>query len=260
MKKNYPRNTTYKSILNPKYISLHEFIISLPETFDALGNTTVLRDIRNVIKRVTVAGEDLVIKKFARPSILNRFIYGRLRKSKAMRAYEYSLRLQKMGLHTPEPIGAIDTYHHGTISQSFYVSRYSQYNSLECINHFMEHQEQIEPLLDALCELFITLHDAGVMYNDLNILNILYKELPDGKYDFELIDTNRISFHTKLSKKQRIQDLRRLSCAPIPYCYLLQQYAKRMNYDADDFQLMGLFGRLLLHKRHLYKQRLKHNR
>lgn len=246
-----------KSIINPKYIHLHEFVLSLPENFDTLTDAITIRDIRNTIKRTSICGEDLVIKKFARPHFFNRLIYGKMRKSKSMRAYDYSLRLQDMGFSTPEPVASIDIFRGNLFTESFYISRYSDYESFEGVFEREYLGKDITSLLDALTDFLVALHGKGVLYNDLNIMNILYRKRGDEDYDFQLLDTNRITFHRTLSKRQRIKDLRRLSCPPQIYCYILNRYAEQMGYNAEDFELWGVLDRLMLIRRNRWKTSIK---
>lgn len=256
MKKNDP-NIKTKILLNPRYLHLHEFVSSLPTSFDTMNDTTLIRDLRNVLCRVNIQGEELVIKRFAQPSLFNRFIYGALRKSKSVRSYQYSMRLQELGFSTPEPVASVDSFRSGRLLCSFYISRFSDYSSLDCINSYSGNDAEMESLLDALCDHFIALHNAGVLYNDLNILNILYRKREGGGFDFQFVDTNRISFHKHLTRHQRVKDLRRLSCSTFVYSHLLNNYASKMGYDKEEFQMMGLLGRLFLIRRNRLKSSLK---
>lgn len=255
--KNNTHNTKIVSIINPDYLKLHEFVMSLPETFDSLEQAIVLRDIRNTIKRVCVEGEELVIKAFARPSLLNRYIYGRFRRSKSQRAYLFSQQLAELGFNTPEPIAALDCFRGNRLTTSFFVSRYSDYQSFEGLFERESLDRDIAPLLDALTDFLVALHERGVMYNDLNIMNILYRKREDEGYDFQLLDTNRITLHRTLSKRQRIKDLRRLSCPPLIYCYILNRYAEQVGYNAEDFELWGILDRLMLVRRNRWKTHIK---
>lgn len=112
-------------------------------------------------------------------------------------------------------------------------------------------------LMDEITDLLLRLHDQGVMYNDLNLANILYKRGKDGNYDFQFVDTNRISFHKSLTLNQRIKDLRRLSCQTTPYSYILSRYAEKVGFDTDEFSSLGLLSRITLAKFNNLKHRKK---
>ena len=109
-------------IINPKYANLEGFVRSLPESFDTMPCQRVLRDIRNSVKLVRVGEYQIVVKSFRRLSLLNRIMYGRIRESKSVRSYKYALRLQALGIGTPEPIAAYDVRKRGLISDSYYLS------------------------------------------------------------------------------------------------------------------------------------------
>ena len=114
--------------INPAYSNLKNFIESIPENFDELGNAKHLG--RNHIRIVEVDGKKLVIKYFKKITSANRLIYGNLRKSKAKRSYENSLKLLENGIGTPEPVGYIDVYNNHSLQKSFYVCLFSDYKDI----------------------------------------------------------------------------------------------------------------------------------
>lgn len=244
------------SIINTKYSSLHDFVISLPDKFDNMTSMQILRSGRNEVRLFSVDGQMVVVKCFRRISILNRFLYGTIRQSKSVRAYYHALRLNRLGISTPEPIAAVDVRRYGFLAQSFYVYAYSEYNDIkELLDRYPD--EQIEPLLDALTDFILHIHDKGVLHHDLNILNILYRDCGGGKYDFQLIDINRMSFYPKLSERQRLANLRHFNCKPAVLMYILERYAAAMNIDSEMAQMRCVSMRLIDTIRHKFKQRLK---
>ena len=244
------------SIINPKYCSLHDFVISLPDKFDNMTSMQILRSGRNEVRLFLVDGQMVVVKYFRRISLLNRFLYGTIRQSKSVRAYYHALRLNRLGISTPEPIAAVDVRRYGFLVQSFYVYAYSEYNDIkELLDRYPD--EQIEPLLDALTDFILHIHDKGVLHHDLNILNILYRDCGGGKYDFQLIDINRMSFYPKLSERQRLANLRHFNCKPAVLMYILERYAAAMNIDSEMAQMRCVSMRLIDTIRHKFKQRLK---
>ena len=244
-----------RSIINPKYLDLQEFLTSLPSTFDSLSATS-LKSGRNEVRFLTVNNHKIVIKSFRKFSPLNRVIYGTLRQSKAVRAYYHALRLQMLGIGTPEPIAAIDVRQRGVLTHSFYVYAYSEYCPMqELLDTYPD--KALEPLLDALADFILDVHDKGVLHNDLNILNILYRDCGHGVYDFQMIDINRMEFHDKLSHHQRLTNLRRFNCNPAAFLYILERYAAAMNMDCQTTQLRGVGLRLIDTLKHEFKQRIK---
>jgi serine/threonine protein kinase len=173
-----------------------------------------------------------------------------------VRAYYHAFRLNRLGISTPEPIAAIDVRRYGFLTQSFYVYAYSEYNDIkELLDRYPD--EQIEPLLDALTDFILRIHDKGVLHNDLNILNILYRDCGSGKYDFQLIDINRMSFYPKLTERQRLANLRHFNCKPAVLMYILERYAAAMNIDCEMVQMRCVSMRFIDTIRHKFKQQLK---
>ena len=91
-----------KITVNPAIRHVQPFIERLPEVFHVSGE--VLHDGRNQIRAFDIGGERLVVKRYKRPNVFNRFMYSFFRKNKACRAYEHALRLRGMGFDTPEPV------------------------------------------------------------------------------------------------------------------------------------------------------------
>lgn len=243
-----------KAIINPKYLSLYDFVLSLPACFDSLSGAETLHQGRNVVKVVWVNDMKVVVKSYERISILNRVVYGTLRQSKSMRAYYNALQLCLLGINTPEPVASIDTRKNGLFDRSFFVSAYSDFEPLTKIadDEDMLNRE----LLDSLVDFIVKLHGAGVAHNDLNIRNIRYKQQGEG-YEFEVIDNNRMRFYKRLSEKRRLRDLRHLNCASQPFVYILERYARLTNVDVGDFPLKGVASRLLYRKRNKIKHQVR---
>ena len=112
-------------------------------------------------------------------------------------------------------------------------------------------------MLGALAAFLYRLHEAGVLHRDLNIGNILYKGDGQGGYVFQLIDTNRMTFCRRLSMRDRLDNLRRLSCPAPAYLYILDRYARLAHSNADSIQLKGAVMRLIFEMRQRLKRGVK---
>lgn len=241
-------------VINPKYPHLKEFADRLYSA-GMLGcndNCTVLHDGRNSIKLYETNGEKIVVKRFGRLSLLNRIIYGRLRKSKARRAFEYAAKLKSLGIETPEEVAYIEKRDNGLMSESYYICLYTDYISM--LPFFYKRTlsavefADITPLLDALAAFLFRVHEAGVIHNDLNYTNILYKkteqpgkqEYDKDSYRFTLIDINRMKFGKRLSLEERMHNLRRLNVSVPAHLYILQKYAELMGEKPQTLQMMVL--------------------
>lgn len=238
-------------------MALNEFVQSLPDQFDTLSDAEVLHQGRNEVKMVEREGVRMVVKSYEHLSLVNRLLYGWVRRSKAVRAYRYAERLLAMGIDTPTPIAVVDVQRGGMLRQSLFVSAYSDYKSAAVINSYPANTDMLQPLMDALAKFIFRLHDAGVLHKDLNITNILYKATADGEYKFQLIDINRMNFKSHLSMSERIKNMRRLSCNPTAYAYILEQYAAQTTTNEQTFQLRGLIARLLFEIRQHIKSDVK---
>lgn len=252
-----PDSKKHTYFLNPKYKFAQNFVQQLaqPGWFAATENGTVLHAGRNSIKMFAVDNTKLVVKSFGRLSMLNRIIYGRLRKSKARRAYEYAARLRELGINTPEEVAYIEKRKNTLLFESYFVSLHTDYLPMQPFfrNRTLDGQEfkQIIPLLNALTKFLHQLHEAGVIHNDLNYTNILYNypnsntsnsALPadEKSYSFTVIDINRMEFKKKLSLEERLHNLRRLNISEAAYNHIFREYAKIVGEDEQKVIDMGM--------------------
>lgn len=246
-------------IVNPRYDFYKDFIISIcnPERFANNGKT--LQTGRNTIKLFETNGVRLVVKSYEHLTLFNRVIYGALRKSKAERAYLHAVRLQKLGIGTPEEVAFVEIRRYGLLHSCYFVSLYSDFRSLNpsIIDSMPEGAKCA--LLDALAKFLYKMHWAGVLHKDLNIGNILYanKCSATDKFDFQVVDNNRMSFHSLLSIHQRLHNLRRLSCSIPSFLYILKRYAAVAGIDSEAMLLKGVFAKLIFSYRQSCKRNIK---
>ncbi|MFC2738627.1 MAG: aminoglycoside phosphotransferase, partial [Prevotella sp.] len=94
--------------LNPKYEALRPFLLTIPESFDTVGE--VIYQKRNTIKVITEPrGLRLNVKRYHVPKGPNRLVYSwGLRKPKGLRAFQYPSILLAKGIPTPEPVAYIE--------------------------------------------------------------------------------------------------------------------------------------------------------
>lgn len=243
--------------LNPKYGSLAPFVRQLVHPLRFARNGETLHSGRNTIKLFEEDGVRLAVKSYGRLSFFNRLIYGRLRKSKAERAYLHADRLRSLGIDTPEEVAFVEIRRRGILQASYFVSLYSDYLPLTPVTDCYMQVREARSALDSLVGFLFKIHWAGVLHKDLNIGNILYKSDGAGGYRFQVIDTNRMEFHRMLSMRQRLDNLRRLSCKMPAYLYILEQYARIAHADPNTIQLKGVFARLVFELRQRTKRKLK---
>ena len=246
-----------KTSVNPKYSSILQSIYSiiLPKYFDNQGE--LLFTGRNTIKRFCIEGIDIVVKQYRHITSFNRLMYSTFRKSKAMRAYQHASQLRELGISTPEEIAMIETYKNGILQDCYFVSASSSYHSMAFLRDEGFNRESMYPLIDAMVEWIVKLHNKGILHQDLNVSNILYKELANGDFDFQVIDNNRMKFSKNPSMNVRLKNLCRLSVDLELHNYILKQYAQRVQHDCNKAQMKGSFYKLVFEYRQVSKQRIK---
>ena len=94
-------------VIHPDFEALRGFVLSLPERFEK-NEGIVIHKGRNELRKMTYGGLDLVVKSFHRPNLVNRFVYGVFRPSKAKRSYDHARMYQEIGVGTPAPGGYLN--------------------------------------------------------------------------------------------------------------------------------------------------------
>lgn len=248
-----------KLTIHPGMQHLRPFVERLPEVF--ASSADVLHDGRNQIRAFEIEGERYAVKRYKRPNAFNTFIYTFFRRCKAQRAYEHALKLLEMGIDTPSPVAWSQYRRNGLIGDTYYICRYSEYVSLaEATKRFPA--PQTLPVLDAFARFAAQLHEKGVLHEDFNQTNTLWaQDTETGGCRFQLIDINRMKFHTRpLRPEECMINLRRLSCPAGAFLYVLDRYAEARAWNIDDTLLRGTFFRLLFRRRQQFKRRLREHK
>ncbi|HZL12239.1 MAG TPA: lipopolysaccharide kinase InaA family protein [Prolixibacteraceae bacterium] len=221
-----------KIFVNSKFSLLDDFIKQIPDDFSSIGNE--IYNGRNEVRRVNVQGLELTIKYFRKVTLANRYIYATFRKSKGQRAFEHSVQLLDLEVNTPEPIAYVDCYRNGKLEKSFYVSLFTNYKSLREI--IAQPISESEELIKAFARFACRIHRAGVFHEDYNIDNVLYL-FKENKYDFTVIDNNRMRF-SDYSFGKAIRNLKRLSL-PVEWIGIFTaEYARESN--SSDLKTLNL--------------------
>ena len=116
-----------KLTINPKYARLRGFTESLPRIFPTSTGGKTLYEGRNIVKLYTQNGQRITVKSYGHLTLFNRLIYGSLRKSKAERAFRHAIRLQCLGIDTPEAVASLEIRRFGMLRDSYFVSAYTDY-------------------------------------------------------------------------------------------------------------------------------------
>lgn len=216
------------NIIHPKYKHLAQWLAQLPEHF-AESHDTIYNG-RNLLKRLrTPDGLSVVVKRYHRPSLLNRLVYSsRLRRPKGLRAYHNALLLRAAGVDSPESIAYIEERCCALLSYSYYVSAECPYT-----HRFYEWgnapKGTYERMAEAFAEFAAHMHEAGMLHLDFSPGNILWEELQDG-YKFSVVDTNRMYFGT-VSVEQGLKNMRRLWGPKDFFRLIVLHYARMRGAD-----------------------------
>jgi hypothetical protein len=216
--------------VSDEFAELKEFILNLPATFD--NNGQVIKDNRNIIRKVSTPQGELVIKNFRGMYFFNRVAYSFFRKSKAERSYINSGILNGRGILTPPNVGWLDCYRWGLLGRSYYLCAFSPHKTFE--QHLKDNpddQSYKRALYRHLLSFVIKLHRLGINQTDLSLGNILV--IPTGEgFEFSMVDLNRVRFH-KVSFRQGLQNLRKIELPLEDMNNLIREYAKQAGQSPE---------------------------
>lgn len=159
-----------KEVINPAYGRFEDFVRRVPRIFSEEGKT--IYKARNEIKVFEVDGVELNVKRYRVPLLINRVIYRFFRQPKAVRAYEYALRLVAKGFETPAPIAYVLFREKGLLGYSYFISLQSSYKTLYKVGQ--RPVEENEDIFRALGTYMAELHEAEVYHADFSPGNVLY--------------------------------------------------------------------------------------
>ncbi|WP_296150793.1 lipopolysaccharide kinase InaA family protein [uncultured Flavobacterium sp.] len=200
-------------------------IFDLIENFNQKGKLFDDRK-RNKIKIFDLNGKKINIKSFKIPNLINKIAYRYFRKSKARRSFEYANKLLEFGFGTPQPIAFSENYDLVGLKDSYYVSEHLQadltYRELVEIPDFPDHDN----ILRQFTRFSYDLHQKGVEFKDHSPGNTLIKKTSDNKYDFFLVDLNRMEFHDSMPFELRMKNLCRLTPQKEMVKVMSNEYAK----------------------------------
>lgn len=216
-------------VIAPEYTRFTAFVNSLPARYASEGET--LHDGRNMVKRFTVDGETLIVKRYKRPNIVQRIAYTWFEPSKAERAYVFAGILRDRGISTPHEVAYIEQSSGGMLLDSYFVSAECDWPALR---EPLERSGFDRTLATALARYLVSLHERDIAHGDLNLGNVLYHRQADGTYAFALIDTNRSHF-APLSRRDCLHNLMRLTYIRPLMQFVAHEYAAARGWDADRF-------------------------
>ncbi len=218
---------SYKYELHPNHRELEEFLLQIPKHF--ANNDRTIHKARNEIKIVPADTLQVVVKAYKVPNPLNRFIYTFFRKTKPYKAYHYALKLQKLGINTPTPIGYIEFYENALLHKSYFLSEYFPYDFT--MAHIRDDQpEYKEGVLKAFALFTRQLHKKGVWHSDYSAGNILVKK-ENGSYTFSIVDINRMQFFPSIEGYKGLENFNKLWFNEEDLTTIAKEYAKVAHID-----------------------------
>ncbi len=231
-----------KHIINPSFRFAEKQIVNYINNFDIEG--TLFGDAkRNIIKLFEFENKTINVKSFKIPHFINKITYKYFRKSKARRSFEYATILIENGIGTPMPIAYFEDYDSLGLNKSFYVCEHLHcdltYRELVEIPDFPEHST----ILRQFAKFTFDLHEKGIEFLDHSPGNTLIKKIDDGKYNFYLVDLNRMNFHKILDFDMRMKNFGRLTPKKEMVAIMSNEYAKlyTLHNESEIFEKMWFY-------------------
>lgn len=242
---------TIKIIVSPAYRDIENQIVEIINQPRPQGE--VLRDARNLIVRCRIGDHDMVVKRYGTPFFFNRINYTFFRASKPKRAYLNARRLAAMGYSTPEAVAYAAHRSNGLYDWGVFVCPYCPDPTVS--SAVADTESVPKQLLDDLAAFTAKMHHDGIYFYDYNLGNILYhRDSETGKYEFTLIDCNRINFYNKpISFHKCVRVLYCLNFSPEQYIYFMCRYAEYRNVN---WKIVS--GAVLLKQELSLTRRIKH--
>lgn len=225
-------------VLHPDFKHLESFILSIPERFKA-NEGKVIHKGRNELRTLEYDGVRYVVKAFRKPHIINRFVYGIFRPSKAKRSYDHAQLLMNIGVGTPQPVGYMNIRSGLLFDRSYFITLESDCPHLyqELFEKKFEYEEEV---LRAIGRMTAVLHEHGYAHKDYGRANILFKQTTEG-IKLEVVDLNRMAIGP-LDIKAGCKNFERLPATPQMHRWMAEDYAQARGFDADEcFKLMQAF-------------------
>lgn len=216
-------------VVNPKFSRLRSFIENIPANFE--NNGELIYTARNQLKKFTVEGYDVIVKRYRRPHLINRIAYSFVRPSKAKRAYEYALKLLGLGVDSPAPIAYIEETKGSLLDLGYFISIYE--NDVEDVRDLMFGIQKDDELLKELSKYIADMHGKGVLHLDMSPGNILYRK-EGNSFHFTLVDINRMQFLSSIPNEKRYKSFKRLCENEEVLNKLAQMYAEASGLDVSE--------------------------
>jgi hypothetical protein len=245
--------------IHNKFKTIETELLACISNFESEGEYVTKGD-RNIIKSFKIGSETINIKSFKSPKVINSFVYKHLRKSKAKRSFEFAEKLIESNILTPFPIGYVEESTVAGLKRSFYISKHVDYDfDFRVLIHNPELDNRDE-ILKQFTRFTYKLHENNVNFLDHSPGNTLIIE-NGPKYDFYLIDLNRMQFET-MDLHKRMNNFKRLWLSKKMIRIIAEEYAKISNAPYEKVYSLLLessqeFKRRINRKKYLKRKYLK---
>lgn len=215
--------------VSPEFAPLKPFVQALRQRF-RVGSGELIFMNRNEIREFHVGGEDIIVKSFRVPNLVNRIVYGLFRKSKAERSYNYAQMLKAAGIGSPTPVGWLEQRRGFLFTYSYYASLRST-----CPLSYMDvialSRDERDEYLRAIAATTAQMHERGWLHTDYSRGNILCGRADDGTVKVEIIDLNRIRFR-EVDCRTGCRNFERLPGDDEVLTVIADEYARLRGFDA----------------------------
>ena len=243
-------NFTFK--YNRDYSYMSDIIANLPNRLNEVGD--VIYKGRNEVRRIECNGKRFVVKRYKSLGIFKGVIYTFFKPTKAHKAYNNGLKLNEMGISTPESVAFCESSCNGLIKDCYYVTVENRGRSCVDVNSESEFSDEI---IAKLAAFFVKMHKKGFYHGDANLSNFLYdRSSVTGEIEISTIDTNRSRFFNgELSEKKCFKNFSRLSHDREVVSKIVRVYAHLRKWDADycEQQVFNYINKFEQRKIFLYK-------
>ncbi|OGD18072.1 MAG: hypothetical protein A2W03_14475 [Candidatus Aminicenantes bacterium RBG_16_63_16] len=184
-----------------------------PESLRSRPGAEILSEGRNLIVRASLplssgAVADIIVKEFSSRGVNK--LKSIVLPSKAERAWRGAAALVERGLGTAAPVAWLAKRRSGLVERSFFLSERLS-GAVEVRGLFRDLPAvDLDPLLDALAGFLSSVHTGGILHRDLSDGNVLVRKGDTGRFEFFLLDTNRIRVRRRLGGLTRAKNLIRL--------------------------------------------------
>jgi len=225
--------------IHQKYKNQEEAILQLVKTFFGEGDLMV-KGSRNIIKSNYLGNEKVNIKFFQKPDFIKSIIYSFFRTTKAKRSFDYANYLLKHNINTPFPIAFVEERTGlGLLGNSFYFCEQIDYDfTIRELIHNPSFPER-NIILEQFTEFTYKMHEAKINFLDHSPGNTLIVNKGNGKYDFYLIDLNRMKFED-LSIEKRMDNFKKMWLSKQMIKVVAKKYASLCKQSEEKLHIVLL--------------------